>query len=65
MLKPLPIALVVIALLSLIVGVLYLVGAIQVFTSTGQGHHTTHFILFVVLAIVFLVGANFARQRTA
>lgn len=62
--KPLPIALVVLAVIFAIIGVLYGIGAIQVFTSTGQGHHTTHLILFLVLAVVTLVGANFARQRS-
>jgi len=61
--KPLPIALVVLAAICAVIGVLYGIGTIQVFTSTGQGHHTTHLILFIILAVLCLVGANFARRR--
>lgn len=60
--KPLPIALVVLAVICVVLAVLYGLGAIQAFTSTGQGHHPTHAIAFVVLALLLLVGANFARR---
>ncbi len=62
--KPLPVALVVLAVIFAIVGVLYLVGALQLFTSTGSGGHWKHAVVFWALAVVSLIGANFARRRT-
>ena len=59
------IALVGLAVVCAILAVLYGIGALQLFTSTGSGRHKTHAILFAVLAIASLVGANFARQRAA
>ena len=56
--------LVVLAVIFAIIAVLYAVGALQLFTSTGTGRHRTHALLFGVLTIVSLVGANFARRRT-
>jgi hypothetical protein len=58
----LAVILLVIAAACLLVGILYALGAITVLAS-GGGPHYKHFILFLVLAVVFLVGANFARQR--
>jgi hypothetical protein len=56
--------LLVVAGVCVLLAVLYALGAIQVFAS-GGGPHYKHMVLFLVLAVVFLVGANFARQRTA
>lgn len=57
------IALVALAVIFAILAILYGVGALQLFTSTGAGRHKSHAILFGILAIASLVGANFARQR--
>lgn len=57
-------ALVALAVIFAILAILYAAGALQLFTSTGTGRHKSHAILFGVLAIASLVGANFARQRT-
>ena len=54
--------LVVLAVIFVILAVLYAIGAIQLFTSGGVGHHYKHAVILVVLAIASLVGANFARQ---
>ena len=54
------------ALVCVVIGVLYGVGTIQILTSTGQGHHTTHLILFLASAVASLVAARFAwPQRSA
>lgn len=53
--------LVVLAVIFLVLAVLYALGTVQVLTS-GPGHHYKHTVLLVVLAVVSLVGANFARQ---
>lgn len=58
-------ALVVLAVIFAILAVLYFVGAIQLFTSTGAGGHPKHAIILAVLAIVSLIGANFARRQPA
>ena len=50
---------------SLFIGILYALGVLQLFTSEGSGPHYKHFALFLALAIVLLIGANFARQRAA
>lgn len=57
---PLALGLVALAIVFALIGVLYGVGAIQILTSTGQGRHTTHLILFLALALVSLLGARFA-----
>ena len=62
--KPLPIVLVVLAVICFVAAVLYLVGALQLFAS-GSGTHTKHAIVMAVLGIALLVGANFARRRPA
>lgn len=49
----------------LLIGILYALGAIQFLTSETSGPHYKHFALFLALSVVFLVGANFARRRTA
>lgn len=61
--KPLPVALVVVALVLFGLAVLYLVGAIQFLTATGSGTHWKHALLLGILGVVALVGANFARNR--
>jgi ABC-type thiamin/hydroxymethylpyrimidine transport system permease subunit len=63
---PLAIGLVVLAVVFAIVGALYYEGVIQILVSDPTAkHHTTHAILFGVLAIASLVGANFARPKPA
>src|SRR5450759_3566746 len=45
---------------------LYYEGVLQIFVSdTHAAHHTTHAVLFGVLAIASLIGANFARSKRA
>ncbi|HEX6548405.1 MAG TPA: hypothetical protein VF134_06665 [Candidatus Dormibacteraeota bacterium] len=63
MTRPLPLALIVLAVIFLILALLYLVGVLQVFTSTGSGSHWKHALVLAVLAVLCLVGANFARNR--
>lgn len=58
--QPFSVGLVGLALVFVVIGVLYDVGAIQVMTSTGQGHHTTHPVLFPGLAVGALILARFA-----
>lgn len=53
--------LVVLAVIFMILAVLYALGSLQLLAS-GPGHHYKHAVLMVVLAVVSLVGANFARQ---
>jgi hypothetical protein len=61
------VGLVVLALICVVLAVLYYLGTISFLTLSGgtHGHHTTHAIAFGILALLCLVGANFARQRTA
>jgi len=61
----LSVALLLLAAACLLIGILYAIGLLQLFTTEGSGPHIKHFILFLVLTIVFLVAANFARQRAA
>ena len=58
-------AAVVLAVACAVVGVLYGIGVLQLFTSTGSGPHLKHAVLFAALAIVCLVGASFLRPRPA
>jgi accessory gene regulator protein AgrB len=60
------IGLVVVAVICVVLAVLYYMGTISFLTLSGSthGHHTTHAIAFGILAILCLVAANFARQRT-
>ena len=59
-------ALVVLGIVFLIIGVLYEFGVLQIaVTDPHAPHHTTHLILFTVLAIASFVAANFARPRRA
>jgi hypothetical protein len=62
----LAIGLAVLGVIFLIIGVLYLFGVLQIAVSDPHAsHHTTHFILFTVLAIASFIAANFARPKTA
>ena len=63
----LAIGLVVLAAVFLILAGLYYEGVLQFFvTDPHAAHHPTHAILFSVLAVASLIGANFARsKRTA
>ena len=57
-------ALVVLAVVFAVVAGLYAVGVLQLLVSdTHASHHYTHAILFGVLAIASLIGANFARSK--
>ncbi len=61
----LALGLVILAVVFFVIGVLYYLGVLQIAVSdTRAAHHTTHAILFSVLAIASLIAANFARQRT-
>lgn len=60
----LSIVLVVLAVVFLVVAGLYAVGILQVMVSDPHAlHHYTHAILFTVLAVASLIGANFARRK--
>ena len=60
----LSVALVVLALVFFVVAGLYAVGVLQFMVSDpSASHHYTHAILFVVLAVASLIGANFARSK--
>ena len=62
----LALGLVILAVVFFIIGVLYYLGVLQIAVSdTHAAHHTTHAILFSVLAIASLIAANFARPKTA
>lgn len=55
----------VLGLLCVVLAVLYYFGVIQVFVSDPHAtHHTTHAILFSVLAVACLIAFNFARPKT-
>jgi hypothetical protein len=61
----LAIGLAVLGVVFLVIGVLYLFGVLQIAVSDPHAsHHTTHFILFTVLAVASFIAANFARPRT-
>jgi hypothetical protein len=60
----LAIGLVVLAVVFVVLAGLYYEGVIQLFVSDPHAaHHTTHAILFSVLAVASLIGANFARRK--
>lgn len=60
----LSIALVALAVVFVIVAGLYYEGVLQIAVSDPHAsHHTTHAILFGVLAVASLVAANFARTK--
>ncbi len=61
----LALGLVIVAVAFFVIGVLYYLGVLQIAVSdTHAAHHTTHAILFSVLAIASLIAANFAREKT-
>ena len=60
----LALGLAILAVVFFVIGVLYYLGVLQIAVSdTHAAHHTTHAILFSVLAIASLIAANFARER--
>ena len=60
----LAIGLVVLAVVFVLLAGLYYEGVLQIFVSDPHAeHHTTHAILFGVLAIASLIAANFARSK--
>lgn len=60
----LALGLLILAVVFFVIGVLYYLGVLQIAVSdTHAAHHTTHAILFSVLAIASLIAANFARER--
>ena len=62
----LAVGLVVLGIVFLVIGVLYEFGVLQIAVSDPHAsHHTTHLILFTVLAVASFVAANFARPKTA
>jgi len=63
--QPLAIGLVLLAVLFVVLAVLYQLGSIQLLTRTGSGAHTTHAVVLGALALLALVGANFARPQNA
>ncbi len=60
---PLAGALVVLAVIFAVLAGMYYVGALQLFTSTGSGTHVRHALVLGGLALLSLIGANFARPR--
>jgi uncharacterized membrane protein len=57
--------LVILAVAFAVIAGLYYEGVLQIAVSdTHAAHHTTHAILFGVLAVVSLIAANFAREKT-
>jgi hypothetical protein len=63
---PLAIGLVVLAIVFALLAGLYYEGVLQILVSDPTAkHHTAHAILFSALAVASLVGANFARPKTA
>jgi len=59
----LAIGLVILAVIFLVIAALYATGILQLFASTS-GVHFKHAILFAVLAVASLIGANFIRPKT-
>ncbi|HEY9086383.1 MAG TPA: hypothetical protein VIN40_10690 [Candidatus Tyrphobacter sp.] len=44
-----------------VIGLLYGLGILQIFTREGVGHHYTHWILLWILALLSLIWARFQR----
>ena len=62
----LSIALVVVAVICFVLAVLYGLGVLQIAVSDPHAaHHYTHAVLFVVLGVASLIGANFTREKAA
>jgi len=63
---PLSIVLVLLAVVFAVLAVLYALGDIQLLVSDPHSpHHWTHMVLFAVLAVASLIGANFTRPKAA
>ena len=61
----LSIGLVVVAAVCFVLAALYALGVLQIAVSDPKSpHHYTHMILFIVLGVAALIGANFTRQKT-
>jgi len=61
----LSIGLVVVAVVCFVLAVLYGLGVLQIAVSDPHSpHHYTHMILFIVLGVAALIGANFTRPKT-
>jgi hypothetical protein len=61
----LAVGLVILAVIFAVIGGLYYEGVLQIAVSDSHAaHHTTHAILFAVLAVASLIAANFAREKT-
>jgi hypothetical protein len=56
-------ALMVLAVVLVILAVLYALGTIGWFANPSDVHHYKHAAAFFVLAVLAVVGANFARNR--
>lgn len=59
------IGLVILGAILLVLGVLYGLGDFELFTRTGHGPQYKHALLLVILAVLSLIAANFARRRPA
>ncbi len=56
--------LVVVAAASVVLAILYALGKVNVLVSDPHSpHHYTHAIALIALAVVLLIGANFARPK--
>jgi hypothetical protein len=61
----LSLVLAIVAVICFVLAVLYGLGVIQIAVSDPHAaHHYTHMILFIVLGLACLIGANFTRERT-
>ena len=59
----LPLALLLLAGVFAAVAALYAIGMLQVLAAGGSGPHYKHAAVMLILALLSLVGANFARGR--
>ena len=61
----LAVVLVILAVAFVVIAGLYYEGLLQIAVSDSHAaRHTTHAILFAVLAVASLIAANFAREKT-
>ena len=63
--RTLALGLVVLAVVFVVLGILYALGDFELFTRTGHGPQYKHALLLLILAILSLIGANFARRLPA
>ena len=49
----------------IVIAALYALGVLQIATSSANGPHYKHAVLFAVLAVASFVAANFARPKEA